>query len=68
MNIKNTDKFESFIYLKTQTERLTLGHGCPVGNRLASQTAGPRGPILIQDTVLIDELAHFDRERIPERH
>lgn len=52
---------------QSQTERLTLGHGCPVGNRLASQTAGPRGPILLQDTVLIDEIAHFDRERIPER-
>ena len=30
-------------------------------------TVGPRGPILLQDHVLIDELAHFDRERIPER-
>ncbi len=30
-------------------------------------TAGARGPILLQDTVLLDELANFDRERIPER-
>ena len=30
-------------------------------------TAGPRGPILLQDFTLIDKLAHFDRERIPER-
>lgn len=30
-------------------------------------TAGPRGPILLQDSVLVDEIAHFDRERIPER-
>jgi catalase len=30
-------------------------------------TAGPRGPILIQDIHLIDKLAKFDRERIPER-
>jgi catalase len=30
-------------------------------------TAGPRGPILLQDSVLVDDLAHFDRERIPER-
>jgi len=30
-------------------------------------TAGPRGPILLQDFHLIDKLAHFDRERIPER-
>jgi catalase len=30
-------------------------------------TAGPRGPILLQDFTLIDKLASFDRERIPER-
>ncbi len=30
-------------------------------------TAGPRGPILLQDFTLIDKLAAFDRERIPER-
>jgi catalase len=30
-------------------------------------TAGPRGPILLADTHLIDKLAKFDRERIPER-
>jgi hypothetical protein len=28
---------------------------------------GPYGPILLQDVSLIDKLAHFDRERIPER-
>jgi hypothetical protein len=33
----------------------------------ASQTLGPKGPILLQDFNLIDLLAHFDRERIPER-
>jgi len=31
-------------------------------------TAGSRGPILLQDFTLIDKLAHFDRERIPERN
>ena len=30
-------------------------------------TAGPRGPILAQDFHLLDKLAHFARERIPER-
>ena len=38
-----------------------------MGNKLASLSAGPRGPLLLQDHVLIDEMAHFDRERIPER-
>lgn len=49
------------------TERLTTGHGCPVGDRLSSLTAGPRGPMLMQDVQYMDEMAHFDRERIPER-
>ena len=48
-------------------ERLTDAHGQPVGDHLNSLTAGPRGPILLQDTTLIDEITHFDRERIPER-
>jgi len=30
-------------------------------------TVGPRGPMLLQDITFLDELAHFDRERIPER-
>jgi len=30
-------------------------------------TAGPRGPVLLQDVVFVDEMAHFDRERSPER-
>lgn len=30
-------------------------------------TAGSRGPLLVQDVVFTDEMAHFDRERIPER-
>lgn len=38
-----------------------------MGDKTNSLTVGPRGPILLQDHVLVDELAHFDRERIPER-
>lgn len=33
----------------------------------ASLTVGHHGPILLQDYIQIDELAHFSRERIPER-
>lgn len=36
-------------------------------DKTASATVGPKGPIVLQDFTLIDELAHFDRERIPER-
>lgn len=56
-------------FKKTQKEcdRLTTGHGCPLADKLNSLTVGPRGPILLQDIQLLDEMAHFDRERIPER-
>ncbi len=46
---------------------LTTGFGMPVDNDLNSQTAGPMGPVLIQDVHVTEKLAHFDRERIPER-
>jgi catalase len=41
--------------------------GAPVVDNLNIQTAGPRGPALLQDLWLIEKLAHFDREVIPER-
>ena len=46
---------------------LTTGFGMPVDNDLNSLTAGPKGPVLVQDMHLVEKLAHFDRERIPER-
>ncbi|KAF9929712.1 hypothetical protein FBU30_001280 [Linnemannia zychae] len=46
---------------------LTTGNGNPVDDNQDSLTAGEFGPILIQDFHFIDKLAHFDRERIPER-
>lgn len=46
---------------------LTTTFGAPVPDNQNSLTAGPRGPVLIQDFHLIEKLAHFNRERIPER-
>ncbi|XP_056383685.1 catalase-like isoform X2 [Hyla sarda] len=46
---------------------LTTGAGHPTGDKLNTLTVGGRGPLLVQDNVFIDEMAHFDRERIPER-
>ncbi len=46
---------------------LTTTFGIPVGDNQNSLTAGPRGPVLMQDFHLIEKLAHFNRERIPER-
>ena len=45
----------------------TASNGCPVMNPQAAQRVGENGPLLLQDFHLIDLLAHFDRERIPER-
>lgn len=46
---------------------ITNSNGCPIPNPFASQRIGNHGPLLLQDFNLIDSLAHFDRERIPER-
>src|SRR5271167_2490718 len=46
---------------------LTTESGAPVTDNQNSRTAGPAGPVLIDDHHLIEKLAHFDRERIPER-
>lgn len=46
---------------------ITTTWGTPIPEKDASLTVGYHGPILLQDYNLIDELAHFTRERIPER-
>jgi catalase len=46
---------------------LTTAAGIPVTDNQNSITAGPRGPVLLQDFHLIEKLQHFNRERIPER-
>lgn len=48
-------------------ERAVNYHGCPVASLTASLSAGKNGSLLFQDTNLMDHLAAFDRERIPER-
>ncbi|NIK79466.1 catalase [Paenibacillus castaneae] len=46
---------------------LTTNQGTPVGNNQSSRTAGQHGPTLIEDYHLLEKLAHFNRERTPER-
>jgi catalase len=48
-------------------KHLTTNQGVPVSDNQNSLTVGERGPVLLQDVHLIEKLAHFDRERIPER-
>src|SRR4051795_9619314 len=45
----------------------TNATGAPVADNTNIMTAGPRGPALLQDIWLLEKLAHFDREVIPER-
>lgn len=46
---------------------LTTASGAPVAHNNNSMSAGRRGPLLLQDVWLLEKLAHFDREVIPER-
>ena len=46
---------------------LTTEAGAPVPQNQHAQTAGPTGPVLLQDFHLLEKLARFNRERIPER-
>lgn len=48
-------------------KKLTTEAGQPWANNNHSQTAGERGPVLMQDYALLEKLARFNRERIPER-
>ena len=48
-------------------KKLTTAAGAPVVDNQNTMTAGPRGPVLLQDVWLLEKLAHFDREVIPER-
>jgi len=49
------------------TTPATASNGAPVPTVTSSMTAGPRGDLVLKDFTLIDHLAAFDRERIPER-
>ena len=48
-------------------EKLTTVAGAPVPDNQNAVTAGPRGPMMLQDVWFLEKLAHFDREVIPER-
>lgn len=52
---------------KEKNHRLTTASGIPYTQHENSKTVGPRGPILLEDYILHEKLAHFNRERVPER-
>lgn len=51
----------------SEKKQLTTNQGVPIGDNQNSMTAGIKGPTLLEDYQLIEKLAHFDRERVPER-
>jgi catalase len=51
----------------TSKKKLTTASGIPYVENENTMTVGPRGPILLQDFILHEKMAHFNRERIPER-
>jgi len=46
----------------------TIGSGAPAPSDRNSLTLGSNGPILLHDTHFIEQMAHFNRERVPERN
>ena len=53
--------------MEKKEKKLTTASGKPYSENEDSMTVGPRGPILLQDFYLHEKMAHFNRERIPER-
>ena len=53
--------------MEDEKKKLTTSAGAPVPDNQNVMTAGPRGPMLLQDVWFLEKLAHFDREVIPER-
>jgi catalase len=51
----------------SESKTLTTTGGAPVADNQNSISAGPRGPLRLQDYQLIEKLAHQNRGRIPER-
>ena len=48
-------------------QQVTTNTGAPIGDNSNSKTVGKNGPVLLEDYVLLEKLASFDREKIPER-
>ncbi|KAI0225508.1 catalase A, partial [Massospora cicadina] len=53
--------------VESGTFKLTTNDGHPIDNDMSLLTVGQDGPALLQDFQFIEKMAHFDRERIPER-
>lgn len=54
-------------YFQDEKGYSTNASGIPLVFKDATQTVGPNGPIVLKDWDFIEEISHFNRERIPER-
>lgn len=63
---KKQEQLKEFIHV-TENQSMTSNEGIPISDDENSLKAGERGPTLIEDFLAREKLAHFDRERIPER-
>jgi len=63
---KKREQLESFIH-ETKGKKMTSNEGITISDDENTLTAGERGPTLLEDFLAREKLAHFDRERIPER-
>lgn len=57
----------SSVALAQPAPQMTRDNGAPIAEQRNSRTAGEFGGVLLEDTTLIEKLARFDRERVPER-
>ena len=46
---------------------MTRPSGEPIGNYRTVKTVGPKGPVLMEDHVFLEDMQHMARGRIPER-
>jgi catalase len=51
----------------SEEKKLTTASGIPYYHNEDTMSAGTRDPLLLQDFILHEKMAHFNRERIPER-
>lgn len=63
---KKIEQLQSFTK-NNEGKEMTTNTGVKISNDENSLTAGDRGPTLLEDFLMREKLAHFDRERIPER-
>ncbi|KAI9097348.1 hydroperoxidase II [Phlyctochytrium arcticum] len=67
MTAKRQQMNKSGVIVDNANTTLTTSFGVPISEIDNSLKAGPRGPTLLEDFQIRDRMAHFDRERIPER-